>query len=131
MSDITVSSCCIIYGSSDRLFLSKRNFSGFPINISFHFGFYFCFQLLTFTVDHFDSIIIVRVMACGNHDSAVKIFGSYHVRHAWSCCHMKKICICSGRSKPCCQRIFKHIAASSGIFTDHHTRLVLFSIIPS
>ena len=131
MPDITVSSCCIIYGSSDRLFFSKRNFSGFPINISFHFGFYFCFQLLTFTVDHFDSIIIVRVMACRNHDSAVKIFCPHHIGNTRCGSYMKQINIRTRSGQSCYQRILKHVTASSCIFSDHNLCFVAFSIVPS
>ena len=44
---------------------------------------------------------------------------------------MKQISVSSRSSEPCCQRVFKHIAASSGIFSNHDSCLVILSEIPA
>ena len=131
MSDIPVSSRRIVNRSSNRFLLCKRNFSCFPIDISFNLIFDFCLQFVSFSINYFDTVIIEWIMAGGNHNTAVKIFGSRHIRNAGGCRYMQKIRICSGSSKPCCQCIFKHIAAPSGILADHDSRLVLLPVIPS
>ena len=44
---------------------------------------------------------------------------------------MQKISICSGSGKSCNKGILKHIAASSGILTDHDSCAVFLAVIPS
>ena len=69
-------------------------------------------------------------MACGNHDTTVKVLCSRHIRNAWRRGDVKQISIRSGRRDSCCQRVFKHVAASSGILSDHDPCLVILSVIP-
>ena len=95
VSDITVSSCCIVNSTSNIFFCRQRYFPNFAINISLNFFFYLCLHLMSGTVDRLDTIIIIRVMAGGNHKPTIKVFCSYHVRHTRCCRNMKKICICS------------------------------------
>ncbi len=86
---------------------------------------------MTQAIDNFNSIIIERVMACRNHNAAVKALCAHHIRNAGCCGYMKQICICAGSCDSCCQSVLKHIAASSCIFTDHNLCLVISSIVPA
>mgnify|MGYP002508449059 CR=1 FL=1 len=45
------------------------------------------------TVDEFYAVIVIRIMACRNHDSAVKAVCSCNISNGGCCCHVEKICI--------------------------------------
>ena len=101
ISDIAVSSCWEIYCSSDILSLCQRQLFQLAVNIFLNLLFYGSFHLLSVAVHNFNSVVIERIMAGGNHNTAVKILCTHHVRHAWCCCYMKKIHICTGCCKTC------------------------------
>ena len=70
-------------------------------------------------------------MACGDHDTADKIFSTHRVGNAGRSCHMKKVSVRPRRGKPRNKSVLEHIAASSCIFSDYNFRLMFSSIIPS
>ena len=86
---------------------------------------------MSFSVDHLDPIIIERIVAGRNHDSTVKILRPCHIGYAWRRRNVKQIRICSGCRKSRNQRILEHVAASSGILSDHDLGLMILAIIPS
>ena len=131
MPDVAVSSRRMIDSPSDRLFCRKRKLPECSVNICLDLLLNFRFQLMSHTVDHFDPIVVERVMACRDHDPTVKILCPCHIGNTWSRRHMKQIDICPGCRQTCNQCIFKHVATASRILTDHNLRLVLFPIIPS
>ena len=131
MSDITVSSGCKIHSTADIFSGCQRKFLDLTIQISLDTCFNICGNLLSVLIEDFDSIIIKRIMACGNHDTAVKIFCTYHIGYTWSCGYMKQIGICSGCGKSCRKGILKHVTASSCILADHDLRLVISAVIPA
>ena len=59
-----ISSGCIVFCSSDLFLCCKWDFMDLPINICFDLIFNFCFHLMPFGIDQFDSIIIVWIVAC-------------------------------------------------------------------
>ena len=50
-----------------------------------------CFNLVSLPVHDLDSVVIERVMAGGDHNSAVKILGAYYIGNTRCCCYMKQI----------------------------------------
>ena len=131
ITHITISAHHIVCRTSNRILYREGNFSHGAIQICLNFFNHILRHLFTVTVQQLDSIVVVRIVAGGNHDTAVKIFSSYHIGNAGSCGYMQQICICTGSSQTSCQRIFKHIAASSGIFTDYHLAFMLLAEIPA
>ena len=95
-------------------------------------------HLLAITVDQFDSVVIIRIMACRNHDPAIKFIRSCHISNRWCCCNMKQVSICSRCNKSTYQCIFEHVAGTSRILSNYNTcRCIItiltfyFSIVPS
>ena len=131
ITDVTVSSGSKVNRASDIFSGSQRKFFYLSVQICFDSLFYLCLDLLSVFVEKFDSVIIERIMACRDHDTAVKVFCAYCIGNAWGCCYMKKIRVCTGCSQSCNKCILKHVTASSGIFTDHDLCFVISSIIPS
>ena len=44
-------------------------------------------------VDEFDAIVVVGIMACGNHDTAVKLIHACDIGHGRSGGDVKQVCI--------------------------------------
>ena len=131
ISDVTVSSCCVINSTTNIFFFCQRQFVNLSIDICFNLSFYLCLQLVSFSIDHFNSVIIEWIMACRNHNSTVKVFCSCHIRNTRCCCYVKKICIRSWCSQSGNERVLKHIAAASCIFSDYNLCFVILSVIPA
>ena len=145
ISYVTVPACRIIHRPADLTALCKRNLMPFlseqlktVIQIILHQSDDLLLHLLTLAVDQLDPVIIIRIMAGRDHDTAVKAIGTGNISHRRRCCHVEKISIRSGRHQSANQRILKHIAGTSGILADHdpgRSRLprssAQFIIIPS
>ena len=63
MTDITVSSCCIVNCAANALFCCQRDLINLPINISLDLRLNLSLHLMTFAVDYLDTIIIVWIVA--------------------------------------------------------------------
>ena len=92
---------------------------------------HFLFHFLAMPVDQFNAIVMKRIVTGRNHNSTVKIFRPHYIGNAWCGGYMKQIRIRTGSSQSCNQRILKHVAASSCIFSDHNLCFVFSSVIPS
>ena len=131
IANISVSTCRIINSTANIFFFCKRKLTDFAVYILFNLFLYLCLHLVAFSVDNLNSIVIVRIMACWNHDSTVKVLCSCHIGYAGRCRYVKKVRICTRSGQSCSKGIFEHIAASSCIFSDNNLCLMLLSIIPS
>ena len=145
IADVTVSSGNIIHCTANLLFMCIRNFLimsakhfQLPIQIVLDQTDGFLIHFLTITVDQLNTIIIVWIMTCRNHDTTIKFIYSRHICHGWSCSYMKQICICTGSYQPTYQSIFKHIAGAACILTNYNAGRSLlpgltlqFPVIPS
>ena len=131
MPDIAVSARRIIYRAANLLFCRKRQFICLAVNVCFNLLLDFCFHLMSRTVDHFNPVVIEGIVACRDHDAAVKVFCPYDIGNTRRCSDMEKVCVCSGSCQTCRQRILKHITASSCIFSYYNSCLVILSEIPA
>ena len=131
MTDITVSSCCIVNCAANALFCCQRDLINLPIDISLDLCLNLSLHLMTFAVDYLDTIIIVWIVARWNHKSTVKIFCSYYIWNTWCGRYMKKVSVSSWCCQSCSKCILKHVAASSCVFSDYDSGLVVLSEIPS
>ena len=72
-----------------------------------------------------------RIVACGDHDTAVKIFRTHHVGNAGSRSYMEQIGVRAGSRDAGHQSVLKHVAAPSCVLADNDLRLVVSAIIPA
>ena len=142
---VTVSSGNIVYCTADFFLLCKRNLLPFlpedfqiSIQIGFHKGNGLLVHLLPVSIDQLDSIVEIWIMACGDHNTAVKFIHSCHISHGRCGRDMEKICICTGSHQSANQCILEHIAGTAGILSYYDTcRSVVtvpafqFSVIPA
>ena len=95
VSDITITSGSKIYSTSNIFSCCIWKFFNLAIQICFDSCLNFSLDLLSVSVQKFDSIIIEWVVTCRDHNTAVKILGSCHIRNRWRSRYMKQICICT------------------------------------
>ena len=134
VTDITVSSCRKILGTTDMFAFCERQLLHLTVQIFFNSNDHALLQLLTIAVHDLDSVVIKRVVAGGDHNTAVKILRADHMGYARSCRYMEQEYICTGCSQTGNQRILKHIAGTSRIFSDNHSAalfLWILSVIPA
>ena len=142
---VTVSSGNKVYCTADFFLLCKRDLLPFlpedfqiSIQIGFHKGNGLLVHLLPVSVDQLDSIVEIWIMACGDHNTAVKFIHSCHISHRRCGRDMEKICIRTGSHQSANQCILKHIAGTAGILSYYDTRRRVvtvpafqFSVIPA
>ena len=131
MADIPVSPRRIINRTSDLLFRCQRQLSCHPVNVVLNLLFDLCLHLMALFVDHLDPVIIIGIVACRNHNAAVKILCPYHIGYAGRGSDMEQICVRPGCRQPGRQRVLEHVTASSGVFSDDDSCFVLLSKIPA
>ena len=73
-------------------------------------------------IDELDSVVIIRIMACGNHNSAVEPVYSCNVSNRGRSRNVQHIRIGAGCSKPRDNRIFEHITRPARILADYYAR---------
>ena len=93
ITDITVSSCRIVHRKPDILSLGKRKLIRLPVDVSLNLLLDFCLNLMPFPADNLNTVVIERVMACGNHNAAVKIIRPGHIGNAGRGGYMEKVCV--------------------------------------
>ena len=95
VSDITIASGSKIYGTSNIFSCCIWKFFNLAIQICFDSCLNFSFNLLSVSVQKFDSIIVEWIVTCRDHDSTVKIFCTYCIGNTRCSRYMKQICICT------------------------------------
>ena len=53
-------------------------------------------HLLTVAVDQLDTVIIVRVVAGGDHDTTIKVIHASNVSHGRRSSNVQQVSVCSG-----------------------------------
>ena len=88
VAHIAVAACHVVHGAADMLTMSKRQFRPvlvkymeLAIDVVLHqqqslFGHFF-----TVTVNQFDSVVVVGVVAGRDHNSAVEVIHTGNIRH--------------------------------------------------
>ena len=90
----------------------------FAVDVIFHQQQGLLGHFLAIAVDQLDTVIVVRVVAGGDHDAAIKVIHTGDVRHGRSGGDVQQISICSGGSQTCDQTVLEHIGAAAGILAN-------------
>ena len=85
-------------------------------------------HLLTVAVDQLDTVIVVRIVAGGNHDTAVKVIHTGNISHRRGRSDMEQIGICTGSGQTSDQTVFEHIGAAARILADDDTSRVVIAV---
>ncbi len=131
VADIAVPPDRIIHCAADLLPNRIRQFPRLPIQIRLNLLLDCRLKLVALPVYHLNPVIIIRIMACRNHNAAIKILAAHHVGNTWCRGHMEQIYVRPARGKTRRERVLKHIAGAAGILANHHLCLMLLPVIPS
>ena len=120
--------------AADLVFICERKFFGLPVDIFFNLVLQVVIHFLALVVHQLDSVVIIRIMAGGNHNAAVKTLSPCDIADAGGGRHMQEVNIRTGRGNAGCKRIFIHIGRTPRILADHNPGFVVkmfFAVIPT
>ena len=87
------------------------------------------FHLLALAVEELYAVVVIRVVACGDHNAAVKIIRARDVGHARRGGDVQQVRVRAGGGKPRAERRFKHIARAAGVLADNDLCPVRFAAV--
>ena len=88
----------------------------------------FVVKFFTSGIEHFYSVVVIRVMRSGYHYTAVKAVLTGHKRNTGSCDNVQYICVGARRGQACGKSVFEHITRTAGIFSYDNARAVIRSV---
>ena len=135
VADIAVAPGHIVHRAANLLLMREGNFVPrlpeafqMPVQVGFDKGNRVLIHLFALPVDELDAVVVVRVMAGGNHDAAVKAIEPRDERDGRGRRDMEKVRIRAGRGQPADERILEHIAGTAGILADDDARAGVVAI---
>ena len=125
VAHVTVTARDVIHSTADMLTMSKRQFwpvliehIELAIDVILHQQQSLLRHFFTVAIDQLDAIIVVRIVAGGDHDTTVKVIHTGDIRHRRSCSDVEQIGICTGSSQACDQTVLEHIGTAASVFAD-------------
>ena len=85
-------------------------------------------HFLAVAVDQLDAVVVIWIMACRDHDAAIKVIHTGDVGHRRSGGNMEQIGIRARSSQTSHQTVFKHIGAAARILTNDDTGRLIISV---
>ena len=125
IADVAVSSGNMVNGAADLVALGQRQFLPFPaeslqiaVQIRFHQTDDAFIHLLTEVVDELDAVVVVGVVAGGDHNAAVEALSADDEGHAGGGGDVQQIGVCAGGYQTANKAVLEHIARPAGILAD-------------
>ena len=101
------------------------------VQIGFDLVDHFLLHFLAVAVDELDAVIVVRVVAGGNHDPAIELIHFGDIGDARGRCHMHQAGVGAGSCDSRRQGTLKHITGPAGVFADHDLGFMILAVIPT
>ena len=106
IADVSVSAGNVVNSSADLSAVSVGEFCPvltesiqLAVQVSFDKVDNGVFHFLALLIDKLDTVVVVWVMACGDHDTAVESINSGNISNGGSCSNMEQVSISAGSSK--------------------------------
>ena len=131
VTDVTVPSGVVIHRAADVLTGRERNLLNLAVDVFFNGILQLIIHLLAVAVHQLDAVVGVRVVACADHDTAVKTVGSRDVRNAGRRRYMQQVGVRARSRDAGSQRILVHIGRAARILADDNLRLAFLAVVPS
>ena len=122
IADILISPLDVVRDPADPVVSGRRDLH-LSVQIFLHLFQNGLLHFEAFAVNDLDPVVVKGIMARRDHDAEIKVPAFRHIGHAGRSGHMQQIYIRPAPAQPRRQRIFKHIAGTSGILSDHARRL--------
>ena len=133
ITHVAVAACHIVHSASDVLTMGKGQLRPvliehmkLAVDVVLHQQQSLLGHFLTVAVDQLDAVIVVGIMAGGDHDTTIKVIHTGNVGHGRGGSDVQQVGICARSGQASDQAILEHIRAATGILTNDDTgRLVI------
>ena len=102
-------------GLSDVLTYGIGRNSGLTVKKLLYTGNGLVIHLFALVIQELDAVVVERVMACRNHDSAIESVVFRHECHRRCGGNVQQVGVSTGRSDAGCKGIFQHIGGAAGL----------------
>ena len=130
IADVAVAACGVIYSAADGVQRRIRQLLA-AVQIRLDAVKHGVVHLLALAVEELDAVVVIGVMACRYHNTAVKIVRARNIRDAGCGRYVQQVRIRSGCGEPRAERRFEHIARTSGVLADDDLCLVILAVEPA
>ncbi len=125
IADIAVATRGIVHRFADMLAhgigeLGKFFAEGFElaVEVGFDKRYRALVHFFAVGIEKLYAVIVIRIVACGNHNSAVEFVHPRYIRHRRGCGDVEHICVRTRGGKTRNQGVFEHVAGTSCILAD-------------
>ena len=129
VSHVAVASADIVDGATDMVAAGKRQLGPIlvkdvqlAVEVILDEQQRFLVHLLAVAVDELDAVVIIGVVAGGDHDAAVKVIHAGNICDAGRGGDMQQVGVRAGSRQACDEAVLKHVGAAAGIFADDDAR---------
>ena len=129
VSHVAVASADVVDGAADMVTAGKRQLGPIlvkdvqlAVEVILDEQQRFLVHLLAVAVDELDAVVIIGVVAGGDHDAAVKVVHAGNVCDAGRGGDMQQVGVRAGSRQACDEAVLKHVGAAAGIFADDDAR---------
>ena len=129
VSHVAVASADVVDGAADMVTAGKRQFGPIlvkdvqlAVEVILDEQQCFLVHLLAVAVDELDAVVIIGVVAGGDHDATVKVIHAGNICDAGRGGDMQQVGVRAGSRQACDEAVLKHVGAAAGIFADDDAR---------
>ena len=119
VTDVTIAPLHIVNGATNRIFGSVRRNTRLAIQEVLNARNGCIVHLLTIAVDELNTVVVIRIVACRNHDTAIKAVTLRDVGHGGSSRYVQEVSICTRRGYPCREGVFQHVRRATRVLTNY------------
>ena len=138
IAHVAVAARHIVHGAADMvpfcegdLLIGPAEKLQLAVQVGFDQGDGIFVHLFAGAVEELDAVVIVGVVAGGDHDAAVEFIHSGHVGDRGGGGHVEQVGVRAGCHHAAHQGILEHVAGSSGILADDDAGRLLLAVHPS
>ena len=134
IADIAVPAGIEVHRAADLVLGGEGQLFRLPVDVLFQGVLQIVVHLFALAVQQLDAVVVVRVMAGGNHHAAVEVLRPGDVAYAGGGRDVEQIGVRAGGRDADRQGALIHIGGAAGVLADHDPGLVVqvfLSVIPS
>ena len=134
VGNVAIAALHVINRCANRIARHHRHFFGiFAVNVLLNKLKQGLFHLETLGINQLDAVIRIRIVASGNHHTAIECAIGGFVRKAWGGNNVQHIGVCTRGNKARDHTAFQHVAGTTGVFAHNDTSLAALTcaIVPA
>ncbi len=124
VADVAVAAGIEVHGAADLILGGPGDLGQVAVDIALDLILEVVVHLLALAVHQLDAVVIIGIMAGGNHDAAVEGLGAGDVADAGGGGDVEKVGVAAGGGDACGQGGLVHVGGTTGILADDDAGLV-------